>query len=133
MFEVKKWNSVALWSWDIEVDVCAICRNNIMDPCIECQTNPKDNPEECTVAWGVCNVCSKQHKHGNKPIPCEHSCTANSTRSTTTASTSGSRHAKCAPWVCDSLPPHTATAIRCISFTSNITDNQQWEYQRFGR
>ena len=57
MFEVKKWNSVALWSWDIEVDVCAICRNNIMDPCIECQTNPKDNPEECTVAWGVCNVC----------------------------------------------------------------------------
>ena len=73
MFEVKKWNSVALWSWDIEVDVCAICRNNIMDPCIECQTNPKDNPDECTVAWGVCNVClfpsrtRKDHKASTPP------------------------------------------------------------------
>lgn len=32
-FEVKKWNAVALWSWDIVVDNCAICRNHIMDLC----------------------------------------------------------------------------------------------------
>ena len=32
-FEVKKWNAVALWSWDIIVDNCAICRNHIMDLC----------------------------------------------------------------------------------------------------
>ena len=25
-FEVKKWNAVALWAWDIVVDNCAICR-----------------------------------------------------------------------------------------------------------
>ncbi|KAL1786512.1 E3 ubiquitin-protein ligase RBX1 isoform X2 [Sigmodon hispidus] len=25
-FEVKKWNAVALWVWDIVVDYCAICR-----------------------------------------------------------------------------------------------------------
>lgn len=28
-FEIKKWNAVALWSWDIVVDNCAICRNHI--------------------------------------------------------------------------------------------------------
>ncbi|CAF4762765.1 unnamed protein product, partial [Rotaria magnacalcarata] len=36
-FEVKKWNAVTLWAWDIVVDNCAICRNHIMDLCIECQ------------------------------------------------------------------------------------------------
>jgi hypothetical protein len=36
---MKKWNAVALWSWDIVVDTCAICRNHIMDLCIECQAN----------------------------------------------------------------------------------------------
>ncbi|KPP56169.1 hypothetical protein Z043_126262 [Scleropages formosus] len=35
-FEVKKWNAVALWAWDIVVDNCAICRNHIMDLC-ECR------------------------------------------------------------------------------------------------
>lgn len=33
-FEVKKWNAVALWAWDIVVDNCAICRNHIMDLCM---------------------------------------------------------------------------------------------------
>merc|ERR1711981_1214263 len=54
-FEVKKWNAVALWSWDIVVDNCAICRNHIMDPCIECQASTSSHDEECTVAWGQCN------------------------------------------------------------------------------
>ena len=26
LMQVKKWNAVALWAWDIVVDNCAICR-----------------------------------------------------------------------------------------------------------
>ncbi|KAJ2897638.1 RING-box protein hrt1 [Coemansia aciculifera] len=54
--EIKKWNAVALWAWDMESDVCAICRNNNMELCIECQADQdaKVN-DDCTIAWGICN------------------------------------------------------------------------------
>jgi len=30
LFTIKKWNAVAVWSWDVECDTCAICRVQIM-------------------------------------------------------------------------------------------------------
>uniref|UniRef100_A0A0N5AHT8 RING-type domain-containing protein n=1 Tax=Syphacia muris TaxID=451379 RepID=A0A0N5AHT8_9BILA len=52
-FTLKKWNLLALWSWDVECDICAICRVQLMDACLRCQTENKRN--ECLVVWGECN------------------------------------------------------------------------------
>jgi RING-box protein 2 len=35
MFTLKKWNAVAMWSWDVECDTCAICRVQVMGKCHE--------------------------------------------------------------------------------------------------
>ena len=57
IFKIKKWNTVALWSWDIHIDTCAICKNNVQDPCIECQALQDSNhPIDCNVAWGACKL-----------------------------------------------------------------------------
>ena len=41
---------------DIDVENCAICRNHIYEPCIDCQANLVANAaDECETAWGVCN------------------------------------------------------------------------------
>ena len=34
LFELKSWTAVAVWSWNIEVDQCAIDRKNLNEPCI---------------------------------------------------------------------------------------------------
>eukprot|EP00922_Rhytidocystis_sp_ex-Travisia-forbesii_P038396 GHVS01057200.1.p2 GENE.GHVS01057200.1~~GHVS01057200.1.p2 ORF type:complete len:138 (-),score=44.28 GHVS01057200.1:548-961(-) len=68
-FEVRKWSGVALWAWDIVVDNCAICRNHIMDMCIECQAGGQPAAStpggadggDCKIAWGVCNHAFHLH------------------------------------------------------------------------
>ena len=42
-FEIKKWNAVAMWSWAICTDTCAICRNNLYEPSIEYQVALQGN------------------------------------------------------------------------------------------
>lgn len=34
MFSLKKWNAVAMWTWDVECDTCAICRVQVMGKCL---------------------------------------------------------------------------------------------------
>lgn len=48
-FEIKKWMPVAFWSihkcysgWNIKVETCAICKSNLMDKCIECESLPAE-------------------------------------------------------------------------------------------
>merc|ERR1711974_418766 len=61
MFTLKKWNAVAMWSWDVECDTCAICRVQVMDACLRCQAEQKSDSrlssaaKDCVVVWGECN------------------------------------------------------------------------------
>ncbi|KAJ8918955.1 hypothetical protein NQ315_016857 [Exocentrus adspersus] len=55
MFSLKKWNAVAMWSWDVECDTCAICRVQVMDACLRCQAESKKDSygkQDCVVVWG---------------------------------------------------------------------------------
>lgn len=58
-FEIKKWTAVAFWSWDQTNETCAICRNHLMEPCIDCQgkaEQPGNNEQiKCPRAIGTCN------------------------------------------------------------------------------
>jgi len=58
MFALKKWNAVAMWSWDVECDTCAICRVQVMDSCLRCQGDTSSSGKskaDCVVVWGECN------------------------------------------------------------------------------
>ena len=61
IFEIKKWNVVALWAWDVHIDTCAICKNQVQDPCIQCQSIQDTKQNDCQIAWGVCNHTFHNH------------------------------------------------------------------------
>ncbi|KAL7674619.1 hypothetical protein ACOME3_000896 [Neoechinorhynchus agilis] len=64
-FEIRKWNAVAMWAWDLSTDTCAVCRSSIMELCVDCQVNTAADSRltdsDCTVAWGVCNHAFHYH------------------------------------------------------------------------
>ncbi|XP_037594028.1 RING-box protein 2-like [Cebus imitator] len=53
MFSLKKWNAVAMWSWDVEFHKRTICRVQVMDACLRYQAENKQ--EDCVVVWGEYN------------------------------------------------------------------------------
>ncbi len=61
LVKVTKWNAVGVWSWNVKVENCAICRNAINDLCIECTANAGGESTECQIAWGVCNHAYHHH------------------------------------------------------------------------
>lgn len=71
-FKIKDWNAVVMWSWNMDVDTCAICRSKLMTLCIDCQAKVNSgekgdckvglfNSRNLQVAWGVCNHAFHAH------------------------------------------------------------------------
>lgn len=53
LFQIKKWRLVAYWKWEVDSDICAICRATVMDACIKCESDSKS--DDCVIVWGQCN------------------------------------------------------------------------------
>ncbi|XP_054102857.1 RING-box protein 2 isoform X4 [Callithrix jacchus] len=47
MFSLKKWNAVAMWSWDVECDTCAICRVQMPVLDVKLKTNKRTVLVKC--------------------------------------------------------------------------------------
>lgn len=52
MFSLKKWNAVAMWSWDVECDTCAICRVQVMGKRCHARPGPRCGLREPTSGLG---------------------------------------------------------------------------------
>ena len=55
-------HGVAYWNWNLQNEVCAICRNPIIDYCIECLSDETKNQENgCPISQGVCQHAFHHH------------------------------------------------------------------------
>jgi len=65
-----------VWKWNILNETCAICRSDLQEVCIECQSGlapapalvPGPGPAlglvsgtDCNIVWGHCGHCYHQH------------------------------------------------------------------------
>ena len=56
--ELISWTPIALWQWDTNNPICLICRNSLMDSCIECAAN---NITPCQITIGSCKCAYHYH------------------------------------------------------------------------
>lgn len=56
--ELLKWNATALWEWTVSNKECDICRNHIMNICVECGNSKNEaSNNQCNPVVGKCG-CS---------------------------------------------------------------------------
>eukprot|EP00729_Bicosta_minor_P005418 gene5419-2966_t len=61
-FKITKWVPVGNWTYSGEQDNCAICRNQLVDLCINCQADTDSaTSESCDVARGACSHTYHTH------------------------------------------------------------------------
>lgn len=59
--KIKEWYVAAGWSMNNDVTSCAICRNNIMDICVQCQKGNIYTDNGCEIALGECTHAFHYH------------------------------------------------------------------------
>lgn len=74
--EILSWNAVAFWRWDIETNECKICRNHIMNLCVECLN--AQNKDSCKIVTGQCG-CSYHYHCINSWLKSNNNCPIHTT------------------------------------------------------
>lgn len=60
--EIISWNATSFWKWDTDTTECTICRNHIMNSCIECSNSEnKALNESCKIVTGKCGCSFHYH------------------------------------------------------------------------
>ena len=74
--EIHSVNALGYWSWNVQNETCAICRNAIMERCVTClalrdrehdleddsdESQQLDNEPRCPYQKGACNHVFHQH------------------------------------------------------------------------
>ena len=63
--EILEVKGIGSWSWNVTQETCAICRNNVMDHCIDCLasvTNESDTLQRtCSLIQGTCQHIFHRH------------------------------------------------------------------------
>ncbi len=73
-FTLKQWNAVAVWSWNTNIENCAICKQFLSEPCLMCAGMPNIDMKNCQPIWSQCDHpfhdhCIKKWLNNNKTCP----------------------------------------------------------------